>query len=57
MTTTTMKRQTMLTMSNQDDDDNDDFDVFPSIWMKFGLWTNIAQKTTLNEFEMAKAIF
>ena len=26
-------------------------------WMKFGMWTTIGRKTTLNEFEIATAIF
>ena len=33
------------------------FYVFCPIWMKFGMWTTIWQKTTYNEFEIATAIF
>ena len=44
----TNQRQPMANLVN--------FYVFCPIWMKFGMWTIIGQKTTLNKFEISTAI-
>ncbi len=44
----TNQRQLMANLVN--------FYVFCPIWMKFGMWTPIKQKTTLDKFEIATTI-